>query len=62
MDASSEERREEVQPRPEPGPREPFDPHMGPLDDEEDARYLDPSDPRRIEVERKRGRPFREED
>jgi hypothetical protein len=35
---------------------------MGPLDDEDDARYLDPSDPRRLDIERKRGRPFGEED
>jgi hypothetical protein len=52
----------EVRPNPEPA-REPFDPHMGPLDDPEDARYLDPTDPRRREVEQARGRPFdREED
>lgn len=38
------------------------DPHMMPLDDEDDARYLDPSDPRRREVERKRGRPFRDDE
>lgn len=53
--------REEVQPRPEPA-REPFDPHMGPLDNEDDARYLDPTDPRRLAIERDRGRPFRDED
>lgn len=40
------------------GNDEPSDPHMGPLDNDEDARYLDPSDPRRLEVERKRGRAF----
>lgn len=44
------------------GDREPSDPHMMPLDDEDDARYLDPSDPRRREVEAKRGRPFRDDD
>jgi len=60
MDASSEDR-EQVRPNREPA-REPFDPHMGPLDDEDDARYLDPSDPRRLDIERKRGRPFGEED
>jgi len=53
--------REEVKPNPEPA-REPFDPHMGPLDDKEDARYLDPTDPRRREVEQERGRPFDRED
>ena len=52
---------EEVKPNPEPA-REPFDPHMIPLDDPEDARFLDPADPRRLEVERKRGRSFRDED
>jgi hypothetical protein len=44
-------------PNPEPM-REPFDPHMMPLDDEDDARYLQFGDPRRLEVERKRGLPF----
>jgi hypothetical protein len=38
------------------------DPHLGPLDNDDDARYLDPVDPRRIEIERRRGRSFREED
>jgi hypothetical protein len=52
--------REEVRPNPEPA-REPFDPHQGPLDNPEDARYLDPADPRRLEVERGRGRPFRDD-
>lgn len=37
---------------------EPSDPHSGPLDDDEDGRYLSPFDPRRIEAERRRGRPF----
>jgi hypothetical protein len=46
--------RKEVTPNPEPL-REPFDPHMMPLDDEDDARYLRADDPRRIEIERKRG-------
>lgn len=53
--------RQEVRPNPEPS-REPFDPHMGPLDDPDDARYLDPTDPRRREVEQERGRPFNHEE
>lgn len=44
-------------PRPEPA-REPFDPHLPELDNDDDARWLDPADPRRLEVERRRGRPF----
>lgn len=47
--------------RPEPD-TEPYDRHDGPLDDPEDARYLHPDDPRRVEVERRRGRRFRDED
>lgn len=50
----------EVTPNPEPA-REPFDAHQGPLDDDDDARYLLPDDPRRVEVERRRGRRFGEE-
>ena len=53
------EQRREVKPYPEPA-REPFDAHMGPLDDDSDARYLRASDPRRIEVERRRGPAFLE--
>jgi hypothetical protein len=49
--------RKEVTPTPEPS-REPFDPHMMPLDNEDDARYLEATDPRRIEIERKRGSHF----
>jgi hypothetical protein len=41
---------------------EPSDPHTGPLDDDEDARYLDPVDPRRREVEKRRGKPFSDDD
>jgi hypothetical protein len=52
--------RDEVEPIPEPK-REPFDPHLGPLDNEDDARYLDPSDPRRMEIERRRGQPFEDD-
>lgn len=48
-------------PNPEPA-REPFDPHLPPLDDEDDARYLDPVDERRRAVEHRRGRSFDEED
>jgi hypothetical protein len=42
---------------PEPE-REPVDLHTGPLDDDDDARHLRRDDPRRIEVERRRGRRF----
>lgn len=38
------------------------DPHTGPLDSEDDARFLDPSDPRRRQVEADRGRPFRDDE
>jgi hypothetical protein len=34
------------------------DPHTPPLDNDDDARWLDPVDPRRLEVERRRGHPF----
>jgi hypothetical protein len=44
---------EEVTPTPEPS-REPFDPHMMPLDDESDYEFLDRDDPRRIEIEHRR--------
>jgi hypothetical protein len=50
-----------VKPAPEPA-REPFDPHLGPLDNPGDARYLDPADPRRMEIERRRGRPFTDDE
>ena len=40
---------------------EPVDLHRGPLDDDEDGRWLDRDDPRRIEAERRRGRPFDDE-
>lgn len=50
-----------VPPAPEPR-EEPSDPHMGPLDDDDDARFLDPADPRRRRVEAERGRPFGEDD
>ena len=35
--------------------KEPSDPHLPDLDDEDDYLNLSPDDPRRIEVERKRG-------
>jgi hypothetical protein len=47
----------DVKPTPEPD-EEPADAHQGPLDHENDARYLDPVDPRRRKVEQLRGRPF----
>lgn len=55
------EQEQEVTPTPEPA-SEPVDPHMPPLEDEEDARFLLPRDPRRIAVERKRGWKFTEKD
>jgi hypothetical protein len=55
----TEEHDVEVEPNPEPA-REPFDPHMIPLEDDDDAKYLQDDDPRRIEVERRRGRAFTE--
>jgi hypothetical protein len=47
----------DVEPAPEPD-NEPVDGHRGPLDDDEDGRWLERDDPRRIEAERRRGRPF----
>jgi hypothetical protein len=53
----------ETDPAPNPEPfADPADSHTGPLDDDDDARYLDPTDPRRLDVERRRGRPFTEGD
>jgi hypothetical protein len=40
----------DAEPTPEPA-QEPSDPHTPPLDDIEDAKYLDEDDPRRKEVE-----------
>lgn len=51
----------EFDPRAEPD-EEVSDPHTGPLDNEDDARYLDPSDSRRRQVEADRGRPFTDDD
>jgi hypothetical protein len=48
-------------PNPEPF-ADPADAHTGPLDQDDDARYLDPVDPRRLDVERRRGRPFKDDD
>jgi hypothetical protein len=47
----------DVEPTAEPA-TEPGDPHRGPLDDDEDGRYLDPGDVRREDAERRRGQPF----
>jgi hypothetical protein len=41
---------------------EPSDPHQPPLDNDDDARHLDPADPRRLEVEQRRGRPFTDDE
>jgi hypothetical protein len=38
------------------------DRHDGPLDDDDDGRWLDPADPRRLGAERRRGRPFAEDE
>lgn len=54
------ESRKAAEPNPEPD-SEPFDSHSGPLDDPEDARFLDPADARRLKVERDRGEPFSDE-
>ena len=37
---------------------EPADAHAGPLENDDDARWLRRDDPRRLEVERRRGVPF----
>jgi hypothetical protein len=56
----SDERR---RPRPTPEPAdEPVDHHEIPLDDIEDGRFLRRDDPRRLDAERRRGRPFDESD
>jgi hypothetical protein len=47
------EPRVKAAPRPEPA-REPFDPHLPPLDDEDDVRHLLSDDPRRVEIMRRR--------
>jgi hypothetical protein len=51
------------EPEPEPAPepeREPVDIHRGPLDEDEDGRWLERDDPRRLAAEKRRGRPFDE--
>lgn len=60
LSKGADELTEQVEPTAEPE-REPFDPHTGPLDDDDDARFLDPADPRRRDVEARRGRPFGED-
>lgn len=50
-----------VEPPPPPAPEpsdEPSDPHAVPLENEDDAQYLPEDDPRRKEVEQRRGKPF----
>jgi hypothetical protein len=37
---------------------EPTDQHRGPLDNDNDARFLDPGDPRRVALEEHRGPRF----
>lgn len=37
---------------------EPVDHHRGPLDNDEDGRWLDRDDPRRLAAEERRGRRF----
>jgi hypothetical protein len=49
------------EPNPEP-PEPPSDPHTPPLDDDDDARWLDPDDPRRRDIEHRRGRRFDQDD
>jgi hypothetical protein len=50
-------------PDPQPDPEhEPVDLHRGPLDDDEDGRWLERDDPRRVEAELRRGRPFDQDD
>lgn len=59
-DTVTDLRRDEVEPTREP-PAEVSDPHMMPLDDDDDARFLDPADPRRRRVEAALGHSFNEE-
>jgi hypothetical protein len=61
MTETPEDDRPDVEPAPEPT-EEVSDPHTGPLDDDDDARYLSPNDERRRRVEKARGRPFGDED
>jgi hypothetical protein len=52
---------EMTDPRPEPDP-EPSDPHTPDIEQDDDARWLDPVDPRRIRIEQIRGRPFTDDE
>ena len=47
--------------RPEPE-HDPSDPHTPDIERDDDARWLDPVDPRRLRIERIRGRPFTDDD
>jgi hypothetical protein len=66
-DAPAPERREpepDLADAPDPAPEpesEPVDAHRGPLDNDEDGRFLDRDDPRRLEAERRGGRSFDDE-
>ena len=55
-----EERHRHNDPRPRDDPdEEPVDSHKAiPLDDDYDGRWLERDDPRRLEAEHRRGRPF----
>jgi hypothetical protein len=57
----TEEHDVEIEPNAEPA-QPPSDPHEPALDDDDDARWLDPGDPRRLDVERRRGRRFDDDD
>jgi hypothetical protein len=48
-------------PRPEPD-LEASDPHTPDIEQDDDARWLDPVDPRRRRIEQLRGRPFGDDD
>ena len=57
MERDERAEREEVEPTPEPE-EEPVDHHRGPLDRDEDGRFLDRDDPRRLEAEERLGKRF----
>jgi hypothetical protein len=50
VNESTDEYDVEIDPTPEPD-AEPADPHQGPLDDDDDARFLRREDPRRKRIE-----------
>jgi len=50
------------EPREAPAPAPADDHRRIPLDEDEDGRYLEADDPRRLAAERRRGRPFTLED